>query len=165
MSELSLSSHCHPKALYVPRAEDMVSSWPYPLAQYHMRIHKEERKYLCPDCGYKCKWVNQLKYHMTKHTGECCPLRTSCGHWGRVLGLLHASSASGPAGDGGGHLGGSTLSYANGVGAVLSGGREVWVAQTPGTIWCLGNQDLGVPANKMGCRGKSLGTDAVLQGW
>ncbi|KAK2492440.1 LOW QUALITY PROTEIN: hypothetical protein MC885_013862 [Smutsia gigantea] len=36
---------------------------------YHMRIHKEERKYLCPDCGYKCKWVNQLKYHMTKHTG------------------------------------------------------------------------------------------------
>lgn len=36
-----------------------------------MRIHKEERKYLCPDCGYKCKWVNQLKYHMTKHTGEC----------------------------------------------------------------------------------------------
>lgn len=35
-----------------------------------MRIHKEERKYLCPDCGYKCKWVNQLKYHMTKHTGE-----------------------------------------------------------------------------------------------
>uniref|UniRef100_K7GA06 Zinc finger protein 142 n=1 Tax=Pelodiscus sinensis TaxID=13735 RepID=K7GA06_PELSI len=37
--------------------------------QYHMRIHKEERKYLCPDCGYKCKWVNQLKYHMTKHTG------------------------------------------------------------------------------------------------
>lgn len=40
------------------------------LLQYHMRIHKEERKYLCPDCGYKCKWVNQLKYHMTKHTGE-----------------------------------------------------------------------------------------------
>lgn len=39
--------------------------------QYHMRIHKEERKYLCPECGYKCKWVNQLKYHMTKHTGEC----------------------------------------------------------------------------------------------
>lgn len=40
-----------------------------------MRIHKEERKYLCPDCGYKCKWVNQLKYHMTKHTGlkpYCC---------------------------------------------------------------------------------------------
>uniref|UniRef100_A0A2D4MM38 C2H2-type domain-containing protein n=1 Tax=Micrurus spixii TaxID=129469 RepID=A0A2D4MM38_9SAUR len=34
-----------------------------------MRIHKEERKYLCPECGYKCKWVNQLKYHMTKHTG------------------------------------------------------------------------------------------------
>ncbi|NXX21185.1 ZN142 protein, partial [Podargus strigoides] len=29
----------------------------------------------CPDCGYKCKWVNQLKYHMTKHTGlkpYCC---------------------------------------------------------------------------------------------
>lgn len=31
----------------------------------------EERKYLCPECGYKCKWVNQLKYHMTKHTGMC----------------------------------------------------------------------------------------------
>lgn len=71
-----------------------------------MRIHKEERKYLCPDCGYKCKWVNQLKYHMTKHTGECCLLRTSCRAPGRVLGLLHASfSARGPAGDGGGHWG------------------------------------------------------------
>lgn len=34
----------------------------------------EERKYLCPECGYKCKWVNQLKYHMTKHTGMCYSL-------------------------------------------------------------------------------------------
>ncbi|KAG7240524.1 hypothetical protein INR49_026808, partial [Caranx melampygus] len=36
----------------------------------HMRVHQEEKKYLCPDCGYKCKWATQLKYHMTKHTGE-----------------------------------------------------------------------------------------------
>jgi len=35
----------------------------------HMRVHQEEKKYLCPDCGYKCKWATQLKYHMTKHTG------------------------------------------------------------------------------------------------
>lgn len=34
-----------------------------------MRIHQDERKYLCPECGYKCKWINQLKYHMTKHSG------------------------------------------------------------------------------------------------
>lgn len=34
-----------------------------------MRIHQEEKKYLCPECGYKCKWMSQLKYHMTKHTG------------------------------------------------------------------------------------------------
>lgn len=63
-----------------------------------MRIHKEERKYLCPDCGYKCKWVNQLKYHMTKHTGEWCPLGTGHGAPGRVLGvwepLLRASFAT-----------------------------------------------------------------------
>lgn len=79
-------------------------AWPHPdpaflpCVQYHMRIHKEERKYLCPDCGYKCKWVNQLKYHMTKHTGECCPLGTGHGAPGRALGLcrlqLHASFAT-----------------------------------------------------------------------
>lgn len=34
-----------------------------------MRVHQEEKKYLCPECGYKCKWATQLKYHMTKHTG------------------------------------------------------------------------------------------------
>lgn len=34
-----------------------------------MRVHQEEKKYLCPKCGYKCKWATQLKYHMTKHTG------------------------------------------------------------------------------------------------
>jgi len=72
-----------------------------------MRIHKEERKYLCPDCGYKCKWVNQLKYHMTKHTGECCPPGTGCGSSERVLGLwgpqLRASFATdGPGGGRGG---------------------------------------------------------------
>lgn len=35
-----------------------------------MRVHQEEKKYLCPKCGYKCKWATQLKYHMTKHTGS-----------------------------------------------------------------------------------------------
>lgn len=34
-----------------------------------MRVHQEEKKYICPKCGYKCKWATQLKYHMTKHTG------------------------------------------------------------------------------------------------
>lgn len=34
-----------------------------------MRVHKEEKKYLCTHCGYKCKWATQLKYHLTKHTG------------------------------------------------------------------------------------------------
>lgn len=39
------------------------------VSQLHMRVHQEEKKYLCPQCGYKCKWATQLKYHMTKHTG------------------------------------------------------------------------------------------------
>lgn len=41
-----------------------------------MRVHQEEKKYLCPECGYKCKWATQLKYHMTKHTG----IRGGCFH-------------------------------------------------------------------------------------
>lgn len=71
-----------------------------------MRIHKEERKYLCPDCGYKCKWVNQLKYHMTKHTGECCSLGMGPG-WAlglRRLQLWASFATSGPAAGGGGKL-------------------------------------------------------------
>lgn len=42
--------------------------------QLHMRVHKEEKKYLCTLCGYKCKWATQLKYHVTKHTGISCIL-------------------------------------------------------------------------------------------
>ncbi|KAE8299600.1 Zinc finger protein 142 [Larimichthys crocea] len=42
----------------------------YTLDDLHMRVHQDEKKYLCPQCGYKCKWATQLKYHMTKHTGD-----------------------------------------------------------------------------------------------
>ena len=40
------------------------------ILKLHRRVHQEEKKYLCPECGYKCKWATQLKYHMTKHTGN-----------------------------------------------------------------------------------------------
>lgn len=59
-----------------------------------MRIHKEERKYLCPECGYKCKWVNQLKYHMTKHTGECSAL-AGCMEVEDVLGTVGRTEVGG----------------------------------------------------------------------
>lgn len=80
-----------------------------PPPQYHMRIHREERKYLCPDCGYKCKWVNQLKYHMTKHTGESV---VSMGPWGPP----HSWHAQSPSGGG--------CPYSD-SGCTLRGGGEV----------------------------------------
>lgn len=99
-----------------------------------MRIHKEERKYLCPDCGYKCKWVNQLKYHMTKHTGECCPLGHRGGCWGcgdpsSMLPLLLVAQLE--VGEDPQQLGHSTFLWAGRLGTEPPGWEGTWGGMDP----------------------------------
>ncbi|KAK7877932.1 hypothetical protein WMY93_031408 [Mugilogobius chulae] len=66
-SQISLAKHCkrvHLRSFTCKKCKYTCGS------SHHMRVHQDERNYLCTECGYKCKWATQLKCHMTKHTGE-----------------------------------------------------------------------------------------------